>query len=238
MASMAPVMLKVRLFAGLREAAGADSVEIEVAPEATAASLVEALKAEPGVGDLLDRLPVRVAVNMAYVDSSTVLSEGDEIALVPPISGGSQIRARVTDQPLDVAALSSEAGDPGAGAVVVFQGVTREVASLEYEAYREMAERRIGEILIDCVERFGLTGAVAEHRTGTVPLGEASVIVAVSSPHRPEAFEAAREAIDRIKDQVPIWKVEIEADGSTSRVAGTLPDPDPVGSSGAARGEG
>ncbi|MGK2955740.1 MAG: molybdenum cofactor biosynthesis protein [Solirubrobacterales bacterium] len=231
------MLLNVRLFAGLREAAGADSVEVEVGPDSTAATLVETLKNRPGVGELLERMPVRVAVNMTYVDGGTVLREGDEIALVPPISGGAPIRARVTDQPLDIAALSSEAGDPAAGAVVVFQGVTREVSTLEYEAYREMAEKRIEEILLDCVERLELTAAIAEHRTGSVPLGAPSVIVAVSAPHRPEAFEGAREVIDRIKSEVPIWKVEVETDGSATRVAGELPDPDPVGSASQPRGQ-
>jgi molybdopterin synthase catalytic subunit len=171
-------------------------------------------------------MPIRVAVNRTYVETDTKLSEGDEVALVPPISGGSQIRATVTDRPLDVAAVVAEAGDPAAGAVVLFQGNTRDVARLDYEAYVEMAERRIAEILADCVAAHGLTGAVAEHRTGPVPLGEASVLVAVSAPHRPEAFAGAREAIDRIKAEAPVWKVEVEADGSSSRVEGTLPEVD------------
>lgn len=221
--SMDQMVLRVRLFAGLREAAGTDSIEIEIGRGATVADLLVELKQRPGLGDLLGRLPVRVAVDMAYVPETTVLGEGDEIALVPPISGGSQIQARVSDQPLDLAGIASEVGDPAAGAVVVFQGVTREVASLEYEAYREMAVARISAILFECVERFGLTGAVAEHRTGTVALGEPSVIVAVSAPHRPEAFAAAREVIDRIKGEAPVWKTEVEADGSARRVVGRLP---------------
>jgi molybdopterin synthase catalytic subunit len=122
--------------------------------------------------------------------------------------------------------LLAEAGDPGAGAVVLFQGTTRDVASLEYEAYGEMAEQRIARILEDCLKKHGLTGAVAEHRTGTVPLGEASVVVAVSAPHRVEAFAGGREAIDRIKAEAPVWKVEVEADGERHRVEGTLPPAD------------
>jgi molybdopterin synthase catalytic subunit len=97
-----------------------------------------------------------------------------------------------------------------AGAVVSFQGMPREVAELDYEAYVEMAEERIGAILHECSERYGLAAAAAEHRTGSVPLGEASVVVCVSAPHRSEAFAAAREAIDRIKDEAPIWKREVE----------------------------
>lgn len=223
---MAGMRLQVRLFAGLREAAGADSLEVEVGEHPTAAGLLDVMRDQTKLGELLQRMPVRVAVNSSYVAGETVLRAGDEIALVPPISGGSQIRATVTDEAIDIAAISKEAGDPAAGAVVVFQGVTREVARLEYEAYVEMAEQRMGEILMDCVDRFGLTGAVAEHRTGTVPLGESSVIVAVSAPHRTEAFDGAREAIDRIKAEAPVWKIEVTEDGDTHRVEGSLPDVD------------
>jgi len=226
------MVVKVRLFAGLREAGGTDSMEVILRDDHTAAGLLEAMREKPGVGELLQRLPVRVAVNSAYVSGDALIKEDDEVALVPPISGGSQIRAAVKSERLDIAAISAEAGDPAAGAVVVFQGVTREVAHLDYEAYGEMAEQRIGEILFDAVERFGLTGAVAEHRTGKVPLGEPSVIVAVSAPHRPEAFEGAREVIDRIKAEAPVWKIEVEEDGTSRRVAGNLPALDRPGASG------
>ena len=220
------MLFSVRLFAGLREAAGSDSTEVELEPGSTTAALMDALRDGSALGELLERLPVRVAVNWTYVDGQRVLQPDDEIALVPPISGGSGIRARVTDRPLDLATISAEAGDPAAGAVVVFQGVTRDVPRLEYEAYAEMAEQRIAAILTDCSNRFGLTGAVAEHRTGAVALGEPSVIVAVSSPHRGEAFAGAREAIDRIKAEAPVWKIEVEADGAHRRVEGRLPEVD------------
>ncbi|MBK5232405.1 MAG: molybdenum cofactor biosynthesis protein MoaE [Thermoleophilia bacterium] len=220
------MLLKVRLFAGLREAAGSDSTEVELEPGSTTAVLLDTLRDGSALGELLERLPVRVAVNSAYADDQRVLNEGDEIALVPPISGGSGIRARVTDQPLDLKSIAADAGDPAAGAVVIFQGVTREVPRLEYEAYVEMAEERIVAILVDCSKRFGLTGAIAEHRTGPVALGEPSVIVAVSSPHRGEAFAGAREAIDRIKAEAPVWKIEVGTDGVGHRVEGLLPEVD------------
>ena len=223
---MPPMLLNVRLFAGLREAAGADALEVEVGEDPTAAGLLEVMRDGSDLGKLLERMPVRVAVNSAYVAGDTRLNPGDEIALVPPISGGSQIRADVTTEPLDIASISKEVGDPAAGAVVIFQGVTSEVDHLEYEAYVEMAEDRMGEILADCADRFGLTGAVAGHRTGDVPLGEPSVIVAVSAPHRSEAFAGAREAIDRIKAEAPVWKVEVLADGTSKRVEGNLPELD------------
>lgn len=227
------MLIDVLLFAGLRQAAKTDRVQVEVEPGATANDLIDQLKLRSGLGDLLSRLPVRVAVNREYVEGDRVIRDGDEVALVPPISGGGPVRATVTDRPLDLAAITAEAGDPAAGAVVAFQGVTREVARLEYEAYREMAEERMAAILTDAIERFGLTGAVAEHRVGAVPLGEPSVIVAVSSPHRPEAFAGARDAIDRIKAEAPVWKIEVEGDGATRRVEGTLPAADsqsPAGS--------
>jgi molybdopterin synthase catalytic subunit len=130
--------------------------------------------------------------------------------------------ARVTQEPLSLDALALRVSRPGAGAVVTFQGTTRDVDRLEYEAYAEMAEERIAAILADCMARHGLEAAAAEHRTGTVPLGEASVIVAVSAAHRGEAFAGAREAIDRIKAEAPIWKREVE-DGQGRWVEGTPP---------------
>jgi molybdopterin synthase catalytic subunit len=108
--------------------------------------------------------------------------------------------------------VSRAVGRPAAGAIVTFQGTTRDVDSLEYEAYAEMAEQRIGEILRECAERHGLQAAAAEHRVGSVPLGEPSVVVAVSAAHREEAFAGAREAIDRIKAEAPIWKREVEGE--------------------------
>ena len=213
--------LQVRLFAVLRERAGSDSLEIELHDGATVADAVAAL--EPVAGGM----PFRVAVNREYANDSDPLAPGDELAAIPPVSGGASdatkvVRARVTAEPLDLAALTGAVGDPGAGAIVTFQGVTREVEMLEYEAYAEVAEPRIEAILGDCAERHGLRAIAAEHRVGEVPLGEPSVIVAVSAAHREEAFAGAREAIDRIKAEAPIWKKEV-ADGGEHWVEGALP---------------
>jgi molybdopterin synthase catalytic subunit len=120
--------------------------------------------------------------------------------------------ARVTEEPLSVERVSALVGHPRAGAIVSFQGTTRAVERLEYEAYREMAEQRMAAIVADAIERHGLQAAAAEHRIGSVPLGESSVIVAVSAAHREEAFTGAREIIDRIKAEAPIWKKEVEGD--------------------------
>ena len=117
---------------------------------------------------------------------------------------------RVGPDPISLDEVAGRVVDNGAGAVVTFQGFPRDVPQLDYEAYGEMAEERIATILADCVERHGLVVAAAEHRTGAVPAEEASVVVAVSAPHRPEAFEGAREAIDRIKAEAPIWKLQAQ----------------------------
>ncbi len=127
----------------------------------------------------------------------------------------------VTDGRLSLETLSHAVSDPRAGAIVSFQGVTREVDHLDYEAYRGMARERITLILRECVTRHGLCAATAEHRIGSVALGESSVIVAVSAPHRTEAFAGAREIINRIKAEAPIWKREVDSDGVSRRVAGT-----------------
>jgi MoaE-MoaD fusion protein len=128
--------------------------------------------------------------------------------------------ARVTDQPLSADELARRVSRPSAGAIVTFQGTTRDVDELEYEAYREMAEERIAAIVREAIERHGLAAAAAEHRVGAVPLGEASVVVAVSGVHRDETFAGAREIIDRIKEEAPIWKKEIE-EGEERWVEGT-----------------
>jgi len=205
---MGAMTVRVRLFALLRELAGSDSVEVELAEGATVAEAIEALAGLPPLAEALARLPVRMAVNREYAAAETRLGPGDELALIPPVSGGAEVLARVTGEPLSLEAVVGAVEHPGCGAVVSFQGVTREVEALDYEAYREMAEERIAAILRECVERHGLRAAAAEHRTGRVALGHASVIVAVSAAHREEAFAGAREAIDRIKAEAPIWKRE------------------------------
>jgi molybdopterin synthase catalytic subunit len=214
--------VRVRLFAVLRERAGRDEVEIELADGATVAEAIAVVGRLPGLADVIGRLPVRMAVNRDYATEETRLGTGDELALIPPVSGGADVHARVVEGPISLAELSAAVGRPGAGAIVTFQGTTRDVDRLEYEAYRDMAEERIAEILRDCVERHGLEAAAAEHRIGSVPLGEASVAIAVSAAHRAEAFAGGREAIDRIKAEAPIWKKEVEG-GEERWVEGSDP---------------
>jgi MoaE-MoaD fusion protein len=235
---MAEMTVTVRLFAMLRERAGRDEIELELGDGSTVADALEALKDSSPLGEALERMPVRAAVNREYVSDDSPLSPGDEVALIPPVSGGAPgagegVHARVTGEPLSPQSLSRAVGRPGAGAIVTFQGTTRDVDRLEYEAYAEMAERRIETILRECVDRHGLEAAAAEHRVGTVPLGEPSVVVAVSAAHRDDAFAAAREAIDRIKAVAPIWKqeVEVNAGGESRRWAeGAVPRDSEAGS--------
>jgi MoaE-MoaD fusion protein len=220
------MQVSVRLFAILRERAGRDELELELPDGATVEQALEALRGEPGLAEPLERMRVAMAVNREYAAPDTTLSAGDELALVPPVSGGEtrvEVHARVTDEPLSLEDVTAMVGRDAAGAIVSFMGVTREVERLDYEAYAEMAEEKMTEILRAVVATHGLEAAAAEHRVGQVPLGEPSVIVAVSAGHRGEAFAGAREAIDRIKAESPIWKSEVE-DGESRWVEGTPVD--------------
>ncbi len=221
----AHVIVSVRLFAGLRDRAGADRLDVELPAEARVSDVLAAMAGTP-VGALGPKQCV-VAVNREYADTDSPVHEGDEVALVPPVSGGaSPVReARLTGEPLALGPMVDAVRDPAAGAVVVFEGVTREVPELQYEAYAEMAEPRMRAIAEEEAARHGLCAVAVAHRVGRVPLSEPSVVVAVSAPHRGEAFAGARAVIDRIKAEAPVWKQELTADGAR-RVEGTLP---PVG---------
>jgi molybdopterin synthase catalytic subunit len=201
--------LNVRLFAGLRDRAGSDHVTVTLPDGATAADLVAAM-------DLPSRSCI-VAVNREYVAPGQVLSEADEVALIPPVSGGAGM-VRITPDPLDASAIRDRVTDPRAGAVIVFEGVTREVSHLDYEAYAEMAEPVLARICEEERERHGLCAVALEHKVGRVALSEPSVVVAVSAPHRVEAFAGAAAIMDRLKAEAPVWKLE---DGEW--VQGALP---------------
>ncbi|MEA2418622.1 MAG: MoaE-MoaD fusion protein [Thermoleophilaceae bacterium] len=203
----------------LRERAGAGSVTLELPEGARVRDALDSLS------ELAEGIPLVMAVNREYASEDHVLGAGDELALIPPVSGGAPW-VRVSEKPLSLDGLAARVRDPRAGAVVTFSGVTREVERLEYEAYAEMAAERMGTIAAEAVERHGLCAAAVEHRIGDVPLSEPSVIVAVSAPHRGEAFSGAREIIDRVKAEAPIWKKEME--GEAGRwVEGATPPPPP-----------
>ncbi len=215
----------VRLFAVLREQAGAGTLELTLDEGATVRDAIAELRAGPLSG-LPENAPFVVAVGREYAQRDQLLRPGDELALVPPVSGGAEDRVRlaeVTGEPLDVDAVRCLVADPSTGATVVFVGTTREVPSLEYEAYADMAEEQIARLAAAAAAEHGLTAVAVSHRTGSVPLGEPSVVVAVSAPHRSEAFAGARAVLDAVKSQAPIWKREHPEDGPPAWVAGTLP---------------
>ena len=197
----------VRLFAGLRERAGWSSRELEAA---TVADVWPAL----GLGDEPDGL--LYAVNREYAGREQELRDGDEVALIPPVSGGA---FRVTEEPLSLDAVVAEVTDERAGGIATFTGTVRrqsrgrEVTHLEYEAYAEMAEDVIGQIAADLLTRYELCAVAIHHRVGRVEIGEASVVIAVSAPHRQAALNACREAIDTLKETVPLWKKEVYEGG-------------------------
>ena len=196
------MVVTIRLFAMLRERAGAGEIELDLPDGARVRDALDRLD------DLAGGLPLVMAINRDYADADSELRSGDELALIPPVSGGETVPAVVTAEPLALDPLVARVRDPRAGAVVTFQGVTRDVDHLDYEAYVEMADERIRAIVAEAIERHGLCAAVAEHRIGVVPLSEPSVAVAASAPHRGDAFAGAREIIDRIKAEAPIWKRE------------------------------
>ncbi len=202
--SLFRMQVSVRLFAGLRERAGAEVIDLELPEGGRVADALGQLTR------LTDGVPVVMAVNHEYAGAETELHPGDELALIPPVSGGSvgALHVRVTDEPLSLDPLIERVSDPRAGAIVTFLGVTREVAELQYEAYIGMAEKEIVGVVERAIERHGLCAAAAEHRVGVVPLSEPSVVVAASAPHREAAFAGAREIIDELKARVPIWKKE------------------------------
>jgi molybdopterin synthase catalytic subunit/molybdopterin converting factor small subunit len=202
------VRVTVRLFAGLRERAGRSRIELE------GVASVDDVWPALGLGDEPEGL--LYAINREYAERGTELRDGDEVALIPPVSGGA---CRILDGPLDVAAAIAEVEDESAGAVASFVGAVRrhsrgrEVVLLEYEAFAEMAEPMLERLAADLTGRHGLCSVAIHHRVGRVEIGEASVVIAVSAPHRAAALDACREAIDTLKETIPLWKKEIYADG-------------------------
>jgi MoaE-MoaD fusion protein len=198
--------ITVRLFAAVRERAGRASQDLELPDGASVGDVWPALE----LGE--EPAGIAYARNREYADRSTSLAEGDEVAVIPPVSGGD---FRVQAEPLELAAVVSQVADPAAGAIATFIGTTRDhnrgraVTHLEYDAYPEMAEAEMAKIAGAVTERHGVAKVAMAHRTGHVPIGEASVIIAVSAPHRGAAMDACREAIDTLKQTVPVWKKEI-----------------------------
>ncbi len=207
----------ILLFASYRDQAGTDRLELTLPQGATVAGAVERLLAErPSLPR--DFRPHLVAVNEEFANLDYALSEGDEVALYPPVSGGAD--AAVTGEPIDPRAVADLVRRPGNGAVVTMEGTTRNetggkrVLCLEYEVHEAMAEKVMARVLEEAAQRFGVTDMAARHRTGHLEIGDVSLVVAAGAPHRKEAFLAAQYAVDRIKQVVPIWKREVFEDGS------------------------
>jgi molybdopterin converting factor subunit 1 len=215
----ARVEVGIRYFAMIREIVGRSSERRRVPENATVGALFDALIAEH---PRLERVrPVTMLmVNQTYVDADHALRDGDEVALIPPVSGGAGGRFRVQDEPLDPRANEALVAHPGAGAIVTFVGTVRDhgrgrgVTRLEYEAYAPAAERMLEQIGREIAERWQLEHVAIAHRVGSLPVGEASVVISVAAPHRDAAFDACRYAIERIKEIVPIWKKEFYEDGA------------------------
>ncbi|HVM31347.1 MAG TPA: molybdopterin converting factor subunit 1 [Candidatus Limnocylindrales bacterium] len=235
------MLIRLRLFAMLRERAGWREQALNLADGATVndawRAAVDAAPAIAGFGDI-----VRFALNGRYVDPAEPLADGDEVAIIPPVAGGAPRndwtpRCELIAEPISddlLGGLRRDLPTSADGAVVVFVGQTREsagtpapgeeeaaalhagkqVIELEYEAFEAMAVAVFHDIVAEIEQRFGVGRLAIIHRTGIVPLGEPSVVVAAAAPHRDAAFDAARYAIDELKARAPIWKREVYADGS------------------------
>jgi molybdopterin synthase catalytic subunit/molybdopterin converting factor small subunit len=200
----------VRLFAGLRERAGTGRQDVELRDGARVEDVWPAL----GLGE--EPAGLVYAINRAYVERNRALEDGDEVALIPPVSGGA---FRLTEDPIDLAAVVAEVRNERAGAIATFVGTVRarsrghQVVRLEYEAYEGMAENVMGELAAQLEERYDLCAVAIAHRVGICQIGETSVAIAVSAPHRQDALAACKDAIDRLKETVPLWKKEVYEGG-------------------------
>jgi MoaE-MoaD fusion protein len=197
----------VRLFAGLRERAGWSRREVEAASVAEVWDSLE-------LGD--EPKGLLYAVNKEYAERDRALADGDEVALIPPVSGGAFL---LSEEPLSLDRVVDEVRSDEAGAIATFTGTTRiqsrgrTVTHLDYEAYEGMAERVMAEIADGLQSRYELSAVAIHHRVGRVGIGETSVVIAVSAPHRQDALAACKDAIDELKERVPLWKKEVYSGG-------------------------
>lgn len=213
--------MKIRLlaFATARDALGQGELELEVPSGSTVADLARLLRTDyPDLAPIWSRLAVAVDGDLAQ--PQVELHENSEVALLPPVSGGApQARTSLVDEVIDVKELAATAGDSSCGAVVLFVGTVRnrnldrQVEGITYDAYRSMAAPKLESIAADLEVSFGDLRIRIVHRLGEIPAGEASVAIAVASPHRSAAYDASREALERLKREVPIWKLEHYVDG-------------------------
>jgi molybdopterin synthase catalytic subunit len=202
--------VSVRLFAGLRERAGVGRLELDDVARVADVWVRLGLGDEPG--------GLLYAVNREYVERSHELRDGDEVALIPPVSGGEN-EFVITAEPLEAARVVAAVERDEAGGIASFVGTVRrssrgrDVQYLEYEAFEEMAEPMLRRLAASLTEKHGLSAVAIHHRVGRVEIGEPSVVIAVSAPHRAAALDACREAIDTLKETIPLWKKEVYAGG-------------------------
>ena len=210
--------MKVQLFAKCRDAAKASEIKVDYIDGETIAEFKQRVVGEV-LGEPTWVRSIVVAVNNQVLDADETFLETDELALIPPVSGGATKREVLTDSIIDMNKLLVEVQKPENGAVVLFLGVVRnhhegkKVDYLEYEAYPSMAEAKLNEIIDEINAKWSDVDIALIHRTGELKVGEVSIAIAAGSPHRAEAFEAARHAIERVKVTVPIWKKEFSPDG-------------------------
>jgi molybdopterin synthase catalytic subunit len=201
------VPVTVKLFAGLRERAGWSQREVDAGTVGEVWRALELGDEPPGL---------LYAVNKEYATADRALADGDEVALIPPVSGGAFL---LSEDPLSLDRVVDEVRDEQAGAIATFTGTTRiqsrgrTVTHLDYEAYEGMAERVMAEIAEGLQARYELSAVAIHHRVGRVGIGETSVVIAVSAPHRQDALAACKDAIDELKERVPLWKKEVYSDG-------------------------
>jgi MoaE-MoaD fusion protein len=216
------IAVHARLFARLRELAGTDAESVELPTGSNVSDVYDAVRRlHPGLD--ADRNAVRAALNQEFVDWDAAVADGDEVAFIPPVSGGAHgagVLFELTARPLDARRMETAVAHKGAGAICTFTGIVRDssrgksVTHLEYEAYAEMATSQMRKIADEIAERWPEARVAMAHRTGRLEIGEPSVVVSVSAPHRAEAIAACKWGIDRLKESVPIWKKEHAADGT------------------------
>lgn len=211
--------VRVLSFGVLKDWLGAPAATVELPQGATVAALLDHLRAQKPTEALRG---IAVSVNAEYATAERVLCEGDEVGLLPPVSGGAtpEVVTALTRDRIDAEFLVTAAKQGEDGAVVAFDGIVRnntrgrQTLHLDYEAYEEMAAKQIRELAAEARTRFAVRHVTIVHRLGRLMVGETSVLIVVASAHRSAAFDACRWLIDTLKKTVPIWKKETFADGA------------------------